>query len=42
MRKYSEKEATEQYNLSNGFVCKVCKGVVKSAKGLQFAYIEEN
>lgn len=38
----SEKEATEQYNLSNGFVCKVCKGVVKSAKGLQFAYIEEN
>ena len=38
----SEKEATEQYNLSNGFVCKVCKGVVKSAKGLQFAYIKEN
>lgn len=38
----SEKEATEQYHLSNGFVCKVCKGVVKSAKGLQFAYIKEN
>lgn len=38
----SEKEATEHYKLSNSFVCKVCKGVVKSAKGLQFAYIEEN
>lgn len=38
----SLEEATEQYHLSNGFVCKVCKGVAKSAKGLQFEYIEEN
>lgn len=38
----SVKETTEHYHLSEGFVCKVCKGVVKSAKGLKFAYIEEN
>lgn len=38
----SLKETTEHYHLSEGFVCKVCKGVVKSAKGLKFAYIEEN
>lgn len=38
----SLEEATEHYQLSKGFVCKVCKGVVKSAKGLQFAYIKEN
>lgn len=36
----SEKEATEFYQLSKGFICKVCKGVEKSAKGLQFAYAE--
>lgn len=38
----SLEEATEHYHLSNGFVYKVCKGLVKSAKGLQFAYIKEN
>lgn len=38
----SLEEATEHYQLSKGFVCKVCKGVAQSAKGLQFEYIEEN
>lgn len=37
----SIKETTEHYHLSEGFVCKVCKGVVKSAKGLQFEYTEK-
>ena len=35
----SVKETTEHYHLSEGFVCKVCKGVVKSAKGLKFEYV---
>lgn len=37
----SIKEATEHYQLSEGHVCKVLKGAVKSAKGLQFEYIEK-
>lgn len=37
----SIKETTEHYQLSEGFVCKVCKGVVKSAKGLKFEYVEK-
>lgn len=36
----SLEEATEYYKLSKGFVCKVCKGVERTAKGLQFAYAE--
>jgi len=37
----SIKEATERCNLSEGFVCKVLKGVKKSAKGLKFEYVEK-
>lgn len=36
----SLKEATEFYNLSDGFICKVCKGIEKTAKGLQFEYLQ--
>lgn len=32
-------ETAEYYNMGKDFVCKVCKGVVHSAKGLQFEYV---
>ena len=32
-------ETAEYYNIGKDFVCKVCKGVQKTAKGLQFEYV---
>lgn len=38
----SAKETAEHYNMSKEYVRMACNGAVKSAKGLQFEYIEEN
>lgn len=39
---YSQKEASEKYNITRGCICAVCKGKQKKAGGYRWAYYSES